>query len=438
MKKKQNKKNGFLITWSACIVLLLVLCFFGISDSMKGTQAKECYIYNGIEYCQNSAPSGFTGVVSKPSDYTPSQYLPGNSDYNGGGGSNDDDDYDDGPGSGSGSGSGSGYCSGVGGVSSEKECKAEGGVWVDGSDEKPSSGDGETGMTGDDKYNCSLDWVTCNSDGSYTTTIEGSNGETTIYYHDSDGNFVSYKTEYEDGSYTEYDYKTHITTHTNEIGTVTFYKTEDDCESNSGKKCGVYDGSYLTSDDAKTYFYNSKEACEAATLGECLPFNGDDTSVWISCDAKTCEDLGTCEEDDDPSAPITPSPAPVFPSTQPDLTPDDPSPGSSKPTSSNPSSSNPSSSNPNDRGDGCYRNKDTGEFKWFNSDPELNSQTSLYEKVDDSNCEPDISSNPKPSSSGNITENPQTGEIAIFLIWILGFGAVGYSVWYYIKSRKEN
>ena len=99
------------------------------------------------------------------------------------------------------------------------------------------------------------------------------------------------------------------------------------------------------------------------------------------------------------------------------------------PTPGNPSSSLPTSSSKpsdsNDRGDGCYKNKDTGEFKWFDGDPELNSNTDNYEKVNDSNCE------------HNVTENPQTGEIAMFFIWIIAFGAVGYSVWYYMKNRKE-
>ena len=117
-----------------------------------------------------------------------------------------------------------------------------------------------------------------------------------------------------------------------------------------------------------------------------------------------------------------------------------PSPTSSKPSSSS-SKPSSSSSSSNDRGEGCYKNKDTGEYKWLEKDPEVNSQNKLYEKVDDSKCDsiPESSSSvPKPSSSENITVNPQTGEIAMFLIWILGFGAAGYSVWYYIKSRKEN
>ena len=47
-------------------------------------------------------------------------------------------------------------------------------------------------------------------------------------------------------------------------------------------------------------------------------------------------------------------------------------------------------------------------------------------------------SNPtsKPSSS-NVDKNPQTGQIAIFIVWVIALGAIVYSVWYF-KKVKEN
>ena len=36
-----ENKNRFSITWISCIVILLTLCFFGVSDSMKGTSSAE-------------------------------------------------------------------------------------------------------------------------------------------------------------------------------------------------------------------------------------------------------------------------------------------------------------------------------------------------------------------------------------------------------------
>lgn len=60
---------------------------------------------------------------------------------------------------------------------------------------------------------------------------------------------------------------------------------------------------------------------------------------------------------------------------------------------------------------------------------------------------PGASTNPStpstgaPSSSvptdGNITENPPTGAIAVFMIWIIGVASIVYSVWYF-KRIKEN
>lgn len=41
------------------------------------------------------------------------------------------------------------------------------------------------------------------------------------------------------------------------------------------------------------------------------------------------------------------------------------------------------------------------------------------------------------SSSEEIITNPQTGEIAIFIMWVIAFGAICYSFWYFKKAREN-
>ena len=53
------------------------------------------------------------------------------------------------------------------------------------------------------------------------------------------------------------------------------------------------------------------------------------------------------------------------------------------------------------------------------------------------------SSSQKPSSSskvdelGNVTDNSDTGDIAIFLMWVIGLAVVVYSVWYFKRIREN-
>lgn len=42
-----------------------------------------------------------------------------------------------------------------------------------------------------------------------------------------------------------------------------------------------------------------------------------------------------------------------------------------------------------------------------------------------------------PSSSSNIDKNPQTGSIAIFMVWVIALGALVYSFFYFKQSRFE-
>lgn len=74
----------------------------------------------------------------------------------------------------------------------------------------------------------------------------------------------------------------------------------------------------------------------------------------------------------------------------------------------------------------CYVCKEnTNIFKWKNNGEADNSCSSGYNKTDipENECVP--------------IKNPPTGDIAIFLVWILGIGCLAYSV-YYLKNTKVN
>ena len=64
--KKDDNKNGFLITWVSCIVFLLMLCFFGINNAVKDTYAASytCdsgYTLVGSKYCCPSTRTYVSG-----------------------------------------------------------------------------------------------------------------------------------------------------------------------------------------------------------------------------------------------------------------------------------------------------------------------------------------------------------------------------------------
>ena len=63
------------------------------------------------------------------------------------------------------------------------------------------------------------------------------------------------------------------------------------------------------------------------------------------------------------------------------------------------------------------------------SDPEPSSEPSVSDPSDE-----EISSRP---SSDNVETNPPTGDIAIFVVWVLAAAAIVYSVWYF-KQVREN
>lgn len=98
----------------------------------------------------------------------------------------------------------------------------------------------------------------------------------------------------------------------------------------------------------------------------------------------------------------------------------DPDNPTSNPTGSTPTST-PSSSNPTN-----------------SSSVSSSSKTSSSSNSNSSISSSSTNTNSSNSSSSNETvTNPQTGEIAIFAIWVIAFGAICYSFWYFRKV-KEN
>ena len=67
------------------------------------------------------------------------------------------------------------------------------------------------------------------------------------------------------------------------------------------------------------------------------------------------------------------------------------------------------------------------------SDPEPSSEPSSEPSVSDPSDE-EVSSRP---SSDNVETNPPTGDIAIFVVWVLAVAAIVYSIWYF-KQVREN
>lgn len=43
----------------------------------------------------------------------------------------------------------------------------------------------------------------------------------------------------------------------------------------------------------------------------------------------------------------------------------------------------------------------------------------------------------QPSDDSNVDKNPGTGEIAIFLVWIIGMATIAYSIWYFRKLKQN-
>ena len=54
-----------------------------------------------------------------------------------------------------------------------------------------------------------------------------------------------------------------------------------------------------------------------------------------------------------------------------------------------------------------------------------------------STVEPSDDSEPSSEPSSNVDENPQTGQIAMFIVWVVALAAIVYSVWYFKKVRES-
>ena len=472
--KKENK-NGFLITWISCIVLLLVLCFFGVSDSLKGTSAlgetcpvgyKDCKS-NGLSNCECYKSTAAVAIPEKIGGYCTCQSVQ--------------------------TGTGSCTCETAAGTTyagtcngSSCSCGSGGSVFSNSCHGATTVVSGECIKSGSSAIcDCGVNNVNGNqctfTAASYGCDSGWTQSGSMCYMY---ANYEKTADEKEDVSNSDCSYDPWSGEYRDSNGKV--------CSIDSWESCpaGYYDTRPENATSCDVKILSGGNACfncvveekdpneycgEGTHLGYdesgkmvCLPDcecdNEEDcegTEFCWNCSGKyfwgleteysgcsltyktknNCSGSGAAPESSSSSSRPSSSSSSSRPSS---------SSSSSRPSSSS-SSPRPSSSDSNNyinRGEGCYQNKDTNEYKWFESDPEIYSQTKLYEKVNDSKCEtiPSSSSKPssssssslKPSSSENVIVNPQTGEMMIFIIWVLGFAAAGYSVWYYIKGKKEN
>ena len=44
---------------------------------------------------------------------------------------------------------------------------------------------------------------------------------------------------------------------------------------------------------------------------------------------------------------------------------------------------------------------------------------------------------PEPDPDNNVSKNPGTGEITIFIMWVLGLATIVYSIWYFKRIREN-
>lgn len=381
---ENKEKNGFLITWGVCLVILLTLCYFGVNNSVRGTHAaltKVCAAYscpNGgtlsgtscivnstttVQKCetktqscsQSAVPSGCTysggntcscKVCSNVQQVVPGQtYEATCSQY---------EFIDDGTGSDSGNTTSCQYktqgeCNSVTG----KSCVWDGQCYV-----APAESEPETG----DLRHCSL----------IKEGVTGGYWGGSCIYSGNDwycGQCV--------------------------LACVAGYTREGNacvpCEGNDCESCEE-PACYL---NGTTYCWGNSDICSG-------------TIVSGITSAANCKASSSSNTPSEPSIPNNPS-NPSTPSTP-----------------SNPSNpTNPSPGNTN-RGPGCYKDISTGKTQWFDSDPEINSSTYKYSVVADSECE------------GNVSVNPPTGQIAMFIMWVIGLGALVYSVYYFMRNRSVN
>jgi len=490
-----KNKNGFLITWVSCIVILLTLCFFGISDSIKGTRAKvycpDGYPYSDGSRCWRTTPAsvkynagGSCSCSSSKVTYSGSCTCI-NSSLQTTAGTCD-------PSSGC-------HCDSGYSISSNS-CNASGGQTTSGTCGVSSSGEAICSCS-----NGAVSANRCTVTPVYSCSQGTLSGNLCYVYADiiNDGCYTRDEAESEakkickDDNYTLSSHQTGSSTcwyYTCDIGTTWYCKDKGTYVAGSGesltcktcpsgyycdgvKKYACPNGEYsapgstseddcnnTTADGNKIcpnglWFKSLSDAnaaansmCEAEGKSAEVPVNISGNCYTLSCcdcDGDGCgnEKILVCaktssgwgwinttisestnmEIDKDGSSCAETEPEDEGP-TNPGPGSEPSNPPSSNPPSSNPSSepsgsSKPSSSTPSTSG--CYKNKDTGVAKWFESDPDNNSGTDLYEKVANSECE------------HNITDNPATGQIAMFIVWMIGFASIGYSIYYLMKFSKS-
>ena len=405
-----ENKNGFFITWVSCIVVLLTLCFFGINDSIKGThsfmveQGQSC----GEGYTRGDCITGANGKIMCSCIKNPSSSKPTNPENPG--------DSEEEP-----------------AEWTEETCKLAGWYWVNGNCLVGGYPDGEEPGYEEqpeftkDKESCENAGHIWTSD-NYCLIVDDEydpNGNKACWACDGERILSSTKpstscepaiAEYCTGeSPSPYSKESGNTCGQKNYGFWTFAQCEAD---RTNVWSGDAEGNYCCDVNKATLDPNQAVigyVCGQDPTKQVYKDSNECTShgyVW-DCNSNCCDvnRVVNCEEE--PC--FEPKPGP---GTGPSGDPTDP-PSSGTPSgSSEPSSSNTSTS-------GCYKNKDTGVAKWFESDPDSNSGTDLYEKVANSECE------------HNITDNPATGQIAMFIVWIIGFASIGYSIYYLMKFSKS-
>lgn len=380
--KKNNEKNGFLIVWVSCILVLLVFCFLGMNS--KGTYSAygalgECLGANGGDasacvYCSTTGMYG--GDCPSTDDDLATEDGPSTSKPTSGSGDTSVTcttavmcAVSGGSFVGEGwfiNGVECGYCMDLGGSSTTKQCEYESsghcysvhgggncvnvdGCWVpkDGNDDEEDSSTNDDGSTpGTD-----VEDILC-PDG-------------TVFNPTANNNLGACESEIGNTDPTSYG-----------------------CEDYYGDDWVCTMSETMYGNEVKFYCSCNPQCPTGYQLenGQCVP---------CECDGEDCVEDGT-------TSPGTTNPKPG--TTNPDPKP------SSDDDDDNDDDNIPDPEDPDDDNDGV---PDT-------VDPTPEGETTN-----------------RPSSGGNVTENPQTSQIAIFVVWVVAIAAICYSVYYFKKVNED-
>ena len=365
---ENREKNSFLITCGSCIVLLMVLCYFGTENLVKDTYActwdpssqkyvgSDCFVdSNGTSWIPGSSPEDPT-------------YGGGNDNGNGGNG-----------------GSGGNVGTGGGGTGGGGSCSYD--IWSG-----SYKGNGcvkDTDANGNEVLTVpgSEDDVVYNGDGSVTINNEDTKGTTvsktytgncsTTYNSDECALLATVITDKDGESVIK------MEEFGGEDDSAYFYTNKDACEkAGSGSNdCVYYANLYFNRDVAQSIMYHDLDVCESVNGADCKCSDG--ISSISSCATNRyivgtcpCGDTGDCVDEDYIPKGVDDGDGPVVPDI----------PNPNKP-------SNPSN--------------------------------------------PDNPSNPE-TPDENVDINPPTGEITFFIMWVIGLMVLCYSVWYFLRIKKEN